>query len=68
MRYVFAVLLVVSGIYFYAFRSRPASAVVTAPPVSATSPPAGRDFLKRPLERTQEVLEQVRTRRDSEAF
>lgn len=67
MRYAI-VFFLVSGIYFYAFRDRPASPVMTTPAASAMNTPAGSNFLKRPLDRTHGVLDQVRTQRNVDSF
>ena len=72
MRY-FVLLLIAGGIYLYAVRGKPASTVATpAIPLqtSAAASPAASptNLLKRPLDRTHEVLDQVRRKNQSESF
>lgn len=62
MKYI-AVLLLAGGTYL-AFAQHAA----VAPAVVAIAPAPGSDFLKRPLDRTQEVLRQARTRADDPAL
>lgn len=70
---LFVILLVPAAVYFFMFRSSPVGPVVKtiteAPaivPASGASTPS--DFLKRPLDRTHEVLEQARTKANDPAF
>ncbi len=64
MRY-FLAFLIICGIYLYVFRNNPARPAV---PVAQATPSPSGDFIKRPLDRTHAVLDQVRTQRDSNDF
>jgi hypothetical protein len=66
MKYI-AVLLVAGGIYFFLARQAPVGQAVKAVAMAPAQAP-GTDFLKRPLDRTQEVLRQARQRADDPAF
>ena len=71
---LFVILLVPAAVYFFMFRSSPVGPVVKTiteapaivPAAGASSTPS--DFLKRPLDRTHEVLEQARTRTNDQGF
>jgi hypothetical protein len=59
----FLILLSPAIIYLAVFRNQPAAPVVkTAAVAPATVPGGSSDFLKRPLDRTQEVMRQVKSR------
>jgi hypothetical protein len=60
MKY-FAVLLIAAATYFFLARQAP---VATAVQAITQAPAPGTDFLKRPLDRTHEVLTQARARAD----
>ncbi len=62
MKYI-AVILIAGGTYLYLAHQAPVTQAV-----NAVAPAPGSDFLKRPLDRTQEVLQQARTRADDPAF
>ncbi|HEX4085495.1 MAG TPA: hypothetical protein VHY22_11325 [Chthoniobacteraceae bacterium] len=64
MKYA-AVILIAAGTYFYLARQAPVKQAVEA--VTA-APGQGTDFLKRPLDRTREVLQQARQRADDPAL
>ena len=61
MKYI-VVILIAGGTYLF-FAQAPAGQAV-----HAIAPAPGTDFLKRPLDRTQEVLQQARTRADDPAL
>ena len=64
MKYI-AVLLIAGATYFYLARQAP---IATAVQAITQAPTPGTDFLKRPLDRTHEVLTQARARAgDSDA-
>jgi len=62
MKYI-AVILIAGATYLYLAHNTP-----VAQAVNAITPTPGTDFLKRPLDRTQEVLQQARTRADDPAL
>jgi len=64
MKYI-AVLLIAGAAYFALARHAP---MAPAPDVATPAAAPGSDFLKRPLDRTREVLQQARTRADDPAF
>ncbi len=64
MKYI-AVLVIAGASYFYLARQAPVGQAVNA--ITDTRTP-GADFLKRPLDRTQEVLQQARVRADDPAL
>lgn len=64
MKYV-AVFLIAGGAYFFLARQAPVAPAVNA---ITQAPTPGTDFLKRPLDRTQEVLKQARTRTQDPAL
>ena len=64
MKYV-AVILIAAGTYFFLARQAPVKQAVQA---ISQAPEQGTDFLKRPLDRTKEVLQQARVRADDPAL
>lgn len=83
MKYVF-LLLTVTGVYFILVRKAPVAPVINeitqqeaaplttgprmAPTAATGSPTPGTDFLKRPIDRTHEVLNQVKQRNGTGEF
>jgi len=65
MKYI-AVLLIAGATYLFLARQAPVAPAVNA--ITQASPAPGSDFLKRPLDRTQEVLQQARARADDPAL
>jgi hypothetical protein len=63
MKY-FAVILIAGATYFYLAHQAPVAPVVKA----IADPTPGTDFLKAPLDRTHEVLQQARNRADDPAL
>ena len=64
MKYI-AVLVIAGATYLFLAQQTPVAPAVKA---ITQAPEAGTDFLKRPLDRTQEVLKQARTRADDPAL
>ena len=69
MKYI-AALLVAGGVYLTLARPMPVAPGGATPGASAQSDDStpGTDFLKRPLDRTHEVLKQARTRAQDPAL
>ncbi|GEM_PF-4544393 len=77
MRY-FLIFLILGGVYWFGFHNSHTGAVVqtiTQPEIAGTQPPAHpasttspNNFIKRPLDRTHDVLNQVRKGRDENSF
>jgi hypothetical protein len=68
MKYI-AALLVAGGVYLMLIRPAPqGSAGKAGAPAQADEFTPGTDFLKRPLDRTHEVLDQAKTRAQDPAL
>ena len=64
MKYI-AVLVIAGATYLFLARQAPVAQAVNA---ITQSPGSGSNILKRPLDRTQQVLQQARTRADDPAL
>ena len=64
MKYI-AVLVIAGATYLFLAHQAPVGPAVKA---VTQAPEAGTDFLKRPLDRTQEVLQQAKVRADDPAL
>ena len=62
MKYI-ALLVIAGAVYLFLAHQAPISQAV-----NALAPKPGTDFLKQPLDRTQEVLQQARVRADDPAL